>query len=93
MAGARDRRPRASGTRRGGHLARWSTALWAVAALGLVGGGCAKVPPDRYGVGQLRIEGAEEMSAQSLRNCLATHERKHLGLTLGLETPGSCGSP
>lgn len=93
MAGARDRRPRASGTSRGGHPARWSRALWAVAALGLVGGGCAKVPPDRYGVGQLRIEGAKEMSAQSLRNCLATQERKHLGLTLGLETPGSCGSP
>jgi outer membrane protein assembly factor BamA len=54
---------------------------------------CAEVPPDRYGVNQVRIEGTDQMSAQSLENCLATTERAHLSFTLGIITPGACGNP
>jgi len=74
-----------SGTRRG-----WLLVI-GTAALGVAG--CAKIPPDRYGVGRLKVEGAEQMSPTSLTNCLATRGRSHLGVTLGLETPGSCGQP
>lgn len=66
---------------------------WLLVAVALGAAACAKIPPDRYGVGRLHIEGARQMSPTSLARCLATQERNHLGLTLGIVTPGSCGNP
>lgn len=55
--------------------------------------GCADVPPDRYGVRKVEIEGARRMSPQALRNCLATRPRERAGATLGVIRPGDCGEP
>lgn len=72
--------------------ATWRPAVAAL-ALAATAAGCAKIPPDRYGVGRIRVEGARQMSPTSLERCLATQDRDHLGVTLGLVTPGSCGEP
>jgi len=59
-------------------------------ALMAASGGCADVPPDRYGVQSLRFEGVERMGEESLRQCLATRDRDRFGIRLGFFGPGSC---
>ncbi|MCA9529834.1 MAG: BamA/TamA family outer membrane protein [Myxococcales bacterium] len=86
-------RPRArSGRRAGGRGGALALACLAL-ALATAAGGCATIPADRYGVTRVRIEGAEQMSPTSLKNCLATTGRAHAGFTLGIVTPGACGDP
>ncbi len=65
---------------------RWLACVLVLAA-------CAKVPPNRYGVDHLRIEGMETMDERSLRACLATSERPRRNIALGIEENGACGEP
>ena len=55
--------------------------------------GCSTVPPNRYGVDRLRIEGMSEMDERSLRACLATSQRPRRQITLGIQENGACGEP
>lgn len=55
--------------------------------------GCSTVPPNRYGVGRLRIEGMDAMDERSLRSCLATSQRPRREIVLGIQENGECGEP
>lgn len=79
---------------------RLSPALRLAAVLGIIGvlaaagvPGCAKIPADRYGVEHLRVHGAEQLDAESLKACLVTSDRERVDLRLGLRTAGACGKP
>ncbi len=61
----------------------------AVAALGA----CASIPPDRYAVTDIDIEGAEAMDPAAIEACLATRERDRITIQLGISGTPSCGSP
>jgi outer membrane protein insertion porin family/translocation and assembly module TamA len=64
-------------------------------AIALVFGmtGCATIPMNRYGVAHVEIEGAEEMGADSIANCLSTTERSRVSIPLGIGEAGPCGEP
>ncbi|MGB5810017.1 MAG: BamA/TamA family outer membrane protein [Polyangiales bacterium] len=66
-------------------------ALFLSAFLGLQG--CAKLPATRYGVGEVQVLGAETINPDALEVCLATKERYHVDLVLGLNDVGKCGEP
>lgn len=55
--------------------------------------GCKTIPPDRYGIRRLHIEGAEAMDEEAIRACLATSERSRLGFDLGTSSDLTCGEP
>ncbi len=55
--------------------------------------GCAKIPATRYGVQQVSVLGAEHVNPEAAKVCLATKERYHLGLVLGLNEVGQCDEP
>lgn len=55
--------------------------------------GCSTVPPNRYGVDRIRIEGMEAMDERSLRSCLATSQRPRRQIVLGIQENGECGEP
>ena len=55
--------------------------------------GCAMVPPDRYGVKSVHITGADEMAGGEIEACLATRERDHVDVIVGLKETGDCGEP
>ncbi len=64
---------------------------WLLTAL--LGAGCAHIPPDRYGVESISVEGADEMDATALLTCLATQERARVTLELGTSVAPTCGEP
>lgn len=55
--------------------------------------GCATVPPDRYGIKEVRVSGAESISDEELKVCLSTTERDHVEIVFGFDRAGSCGEP
>jgi outer membrane translocation and assembly module TamA len=70
--------------------------LW-VLTLGMLvvlGGpvGCASIEPGRYAVSRLEIDGMQQMSSASLRECLVTRQRDRVTLRIGGATP-ECNSP
>jgi len=64
-----------------------------LAATLLLALGCEHVPPNRYGVQRLRLEGMEEMDPAALRACLATRERPSFAINLGTSSVPTCGVP
>lgn len=55
--------------------------------------GCATIPPTRYGVGEISVSGAEQISEEELKICLATKERDHVDIVFGFNEIGKCGEP
>ncbi len=56
-------------------------------------GACQRVPPNRYGVQSLEIEGAEIFDPDSIKACLATQPRDRLTIDFDLQDSGRCGVP
>ena len=54
--------------------------------------GCKTIPPDRYGIRRLNIEGTDQMDAEAIRACLASAERDRLGVDLGTSSDLTCGT-
>ncbi len=54
---------------------------------------CQKVPPNRYGVESVAIEGAEVFDPDSVLVCLATRERDEVEFDLDVLDSGTCGEP
>lgn len=71
--------------RRGG---QWLLALVGVGLLA----DCAGIPKGQYGVNHIEWKGVKQMSRDSLEACLATKEREHLSLRLGLGG-STCNDP
>jgi outer membrane translocation and assembly module TamA len=65
----------------------------AVLALVLAHAGCASIPEQRYAVSSLEVSGAEELDAEALKACLATHERPWFQVSLGRTADPQCGVP
>ena len=55
--------------------------------------GCAKVPPNRYGVTRVSFEGVNSFNPRALERCLVTHARDRVELTLGIRDIGPCDVP
>ena len=56
--------------------------------------GCvARIPPARYGVRSLSVEGLENLDPESVKACLATQERSAFRLNLGRGYDPPCGKP
>lgn len=55
--------------------------------------GCATIPPNRYGIEEVRVSGAEKISEEELKVCLSTTQREHLEIVFGFTEPGECGEP
>ncbi|HSN82735.1 MAG TPA: BamA/TamA family outer membrane protein [Polyangiales bacterium] len=55
--------------------------------------GCATIPPDRYGINDVEISGAEQISEEELKICLSTREREHVDIVFGFNEAGKCGEP
>lgn len=55
--------------------------------------GCATVPPGRYGVDSLELEGVENVDPYALKACLATRERETLSIDLSKAPKPTCGEP
>jgi translocation and assembly module TamA len=68
-------------------------ALASIAALLLLGAGCATVPKPQWGVERLEFEGVEKVDPETLRVCLATHEREAVKLGLSALREAKCGVP
>jgi outer membrane protein assembly factor BamA len=73
------------------HACRRGPWLLAWIGLGLLAD-CAAIPKGQYGVNHIEWKGVKQMSRESLEACLATKEREHLSLRLGLGG-SSCGDP
>ncbi|MGF1465663.1 MAG: autotransporter assembly complex family protein [Sandaracinaceae bacterium] len=56
-------------------------------------GGCAHIPPGRYGVARVAFEGVEQVDAESIRACLGTRERSRITLDIGTRGTPACGQP
>ena len=72
-----------------------TTAKWrygCVLAL-VLAGGCAKVPPNRYGITRVTFEGVNHFNPRALERCLVTHARDRVELTLGVRDIGECDEP
>ncbi len=54
---------------------------------------CAKLPPHRYGLDDLSIEGMEQLDEEALRACLATQDREKVTLGVGAFRARECGTP
>ncbi len=65
--------------------------LLAALVLAAASGGCAHIPPDRYGVRSLELEGAEVFHPTAITNCLATGDRDEVALEVGVSPAGACG--
>jgi translocation and assembly module TamA len=55
--------------------------------------GCAQLPPHRYGVNDLEVEGMKEMDERALKACLATKERDKIKLGFGSIRDAECNEP
>jgi outer membrane translocation and assembly module TamA len=55
--------------------------------------GCATIPPTRYGVRSLELEGVEAFDGDAIRVCLATQARNRTQLNLDLDESTACGEP
>lgn len=69
----------------------WSWPL--VASFAMFVASCATIPPGRYGVDQLTLEGVEQLDPFALRACLATKERPALSIDLSRDPAPRCGEP
>jgi outer membrane translocation and assembly module TamA len=65
----------------------------AVPLLLLLSFACQKVPPNRYGVASVAIEGAEVFDPDSALDCLATQERDEVEFDFDVLDSGNCGEP
>lgn len=66
--------------------------LWPLVAMFAVyHAGCATIPPGRYGVERLELQGIERLDAFALRACLATQERESLSIDLSRDPAPTCG--
>lgn len=54
---------------------------------------CQKVPPSRYGVQDVAVEGAEVFDEDSILNCLATRERDEVEFDFDVLQTSGCGQP
>jgi translocation and assembly module TamA len=64
-----------------------------VVALFLFSAGCATIPEPQWGVDRLEFEGVERVDPETLRVCLATHEREAVKLGLSALSEPKCGVP
>lgn len=55
--------------------------------------GCASIPPTRYGVRTLELEGVEVFERDALIVCLATQARRRVQLNIDLDESTTCGEP
>jgi outer membrane protein assembly factor BamA len=66
---------------------------FALALLACALSACAHVPPNRYGVKSVKIEGMRVLDEDALKLCLTSAERPRAGFTLGAFPPETCGKP
>lgn len=64
-----------------------------VCIVGAQWAGCATIPPNRYGVGEVKISGADQINENELKACLSTRERDRVDIVLGFNEAGKCGEP
>ncbi|MBO6935472.1 MAG: BamA/TamA family outer membrane protein [Deltaproteobacteria bacterium] len=64
---------------------------WALLLLTLFA--CQKVPPNRYGVESVAVEGAEVFDPDSVLACLATRERDEVEFDFDVLDSDTCGEP
>ena len=87
---------RCSERARGEGVRRPFKALWGAAAsltcIALLGA-CQSVPPNRYGVQSLTVEGAEIFDPDSITKCLATQQRDYVDIDFDVLDAPRCGMP
>jgi len=59
----------------------------------LVCSACQSIPPSRYGVESVAVEGAETFDPDSILNCIATQERDEVEFDFDVLDSSSCGTP